>query len=578
MLLNDTYVYMDHLQALNSCINPEPLSVKALSLEVYSPLRLHQWTQDLQTHPDKDFSFYILQGIKSGFRISFNIAQPLRPATSNLHSCNPSVVSEYLEREVSLTRMWKYPRHCSPPGIHISPLGVIPKKNKPGKWRLIVDLSSPAGFSVNDGISQELSSMKYTSLDHLAYLVNSVGRGALLVKADIKEAYRMIPIHPHDQHLLGISWKDSYYVDRMLPFGLRSAPKIFSAVADALQWILTQRGISNLLHYLDDFIFVAASVDQAVSQKSMLISSFQHLGVPLELSKLEGPSTCLTFLGIEVDTEALLLRLPNEKLLRVKQELSHCLLRKSITKRELQSLTGLLQFATKVIRPGRPFLRQLYALQAIGSHPRHHIRLNSAARADIMWWYLFTEEWNGISMLWDSSILLPEFNVFSDASGSWGCGAYWGFQWFHFQWPDQLYPLPIVVKELIPVVVAAAIFGSQWKGHLIQFQVDNMAVVHVINSTYSKDLHLMHLIRILVFLAARFEFWFVAKHIEGRANSLADDLSRNNLSHFFSQVPQAECYPPPHIPAPLLDLLGTKHHTWTSTDWIRLFGDTMKQL
>ena len=74
-----------------------------------------------------------------------------------------------------------------PPGIHISPLGVIPKKNKPGKWRLIVDLSSPAGFSVNDGISQEHSSMRYTCLDHLALLVNSVGRGALLVKADIKE-------------------------------------------------------------------------------------------------------------------------------------------------------------------------------------------------------------------------------------------------------------------------------------------------------------------------------------------------------------------------------------------------------
>ena len=138
---------------------------------------------------------------------------------------------------------------------------MIPKKNKPGKWPLIVDLSSPNGFSVNDGISQELSSIKYTSLDHLACLVNSVGRGALLVKADIKEAYRMIPIHPQDQHLLEVRWNDLYYVDRMLPFGLCSAPKIFSAVADGLQWILTQRGITNLLHYLDDFIFMAASVD-----------------------------------------------------------------------------------------------------------------------------------------------------------------------------------------------------------------------------------------------------------------------------------------------------------------------------
>ena len=106
------------------------------------------------------------------------------------------------------------------------------------------------------------------------------------------------------------------------------------------------------------------------------------------------------------------------------------------------------------------------------------------------------------------------------------------------------------------MVVAAGIFGPKWNGRLLQFSVDNMAVVHILNSTYSKDAHLMHLIRILVFLAAHFDFWFVAKHVEGRANSLADNLSRNHLHNFFSQVPQAERHPPPHIPAQLPDLLG----------------------
>ena len=164
-------------------------------------------------------------------------------------------------------------------------------------------------------------------------------------------------------------------------------------------------------------------MDQTVSQKSILVDSFQHLGVPLEPSKLEGPTTCLTFLGIQINTESLLLHLPEEKLSKLKQELFHCILRKSISKRELQSLIGLLQFATKVIWPGRSFLRQLYAMQSIGSHPEHHVRLNIAARADIVWWHLFAEEWNGISILWDSSTVLPEFNIFSDTSGSWGCGA-----------------------------------------------------------------------------------------------------------------------------------------------------------
>ena len=126
-------------------------------------------------------------------------------------------------------------------------------------------------------------------------------------------------------------------------------------------------------------------------------------------------------------------------------------------------------------------------MQSIGSHPGHHIRLNSTARADIIWWYLFAEKWNGVSLLWDSHTSHPEFNIYSDASGSWGCGGYWGLRWFQFKWPDHLCALPIAAKELISVVVAAAIFGHQWKGHLVQFSVDNFAVVHILNSTYSKD-------------------------------------------------------------------------------------------
>ena len=50
----------------------------------------------------------------------------------------------------------------------------------------------------------------------------------------------------------------------------------------------------------------------------------------------------------------------------------------------------------------------------------------------------------------------------------------------------------------------------------------------------------MHLVRILMFLAAHFDFWFVAKYVEGNANSLVDDFSCDNLPHFFSQVPKAE--------------------------------------
>ena len=56
---------------------------------------------------------------------------------------------------------------------------------------------------------------------------------------DVANVYRNVAVHPQDCHLLGMVWRDKYYVDMALPFGLRSAPFIFTAIADMVQWILT---------------------------------------------------------------------------------------------------------------------------------------------------------------------------------------------------------------------------------------------------------------------------------------------------------------------------------------------------
>ena len=81
-----------------------------------------------------------------------------------------------------------------------------------------------------------------------------LGQGTLLAKMDIKQAYRNIPVHPEDRLLLGMLWEGKAYVDAALLFGLRSAPLIFSAVANALLWIMKQRGVSYADSYIDDFI------------------------------------------------------------------------------------------------------------------------------------------------------------------------------------------------------------------------------------------------------------------------------------------------------------------------------------
>jgi len=84
----------------------------------------------------------------------------------------------------------------------------------------------------------------------------SLGRGAMIAKIDIKSAYRLIPVHPEDRRWLGMKWEDKVYINGMLPFVLRSAPKIFNSVADVVEWCVSREGVDYIFHYLDDFAVV----------------------------------------------------------------------------------------------------------------------------------------------------------------------------------------------------------------------------------------------------------------------------------------------------------------------------------
>lgn len=139
-------------------------------------------------------------------------------------------------------------------------------------------------------------------------------------KMDIKQAYRMVPVHPDDRHLLGMRWQGAVYVDKVLPFGPRSAPLIFTAVADALQWMMEQNGAMFIDHYLDDFVTVGKpDSEECASNLKIMHETCNNSGTPVEEDKSEGPATLLPFPGIEFDTTKMELRLPEEKLKRLKR-------------------------------------------------------------------------------------------------------------------------------------------------------------------------------------------------------------------------------------------------------------------
>ena len=184
-----------------------------------------------------------------------------------------------------------------------------------------------------------------------------------LSKVDIKSAYRIVPIHPEDRLLLGMMWNGSLFIDCVLPFGLRFAPRIFTAIADVLEWRVKFESISRILHCLDDFLIISkAGSDEGNRNLQALLALFDRLGVPVAIDKVEGPVTCITFLGIELDSEQMVLRLPEYKLQALRVMAAEWLRKKSCTIQDLQSLIGKLQHASKVIRPGRTFLCSMFKL------------------------------------------------------------------------------------------------------------------------------------------------------------------------------------------------------------------------
>jgi len=99
-----------------------------------------------------------------------------------------------------------------------SGLGLVPKHD--GGWHIIYHLSAPVGFSINDFIDPSMYSLSYCSVDDAYEFINQLGPETLLSKIDLKNAFRLIPVCPADWNLLGIHWKQQFFIDTCLPFGL----------------------------------------------------------------------------------------------------------------------------------------------------------------------------------------------------------------------------------------------------------------------------------------------------------------------------------------------------------------------
>ena len=224
--------------------------------------------------------------------------------------------------------------------------------------------------------------------------------------------------------------------------------------------------------------------------------------------------------------------------------------KKSATLQELQSLIGTLNFACKVIAPGRAFLQGIINLTWGVSKPHHYIHLINGFRKDVKMWQFFLKDWNGTSLflnsLWENSTNL---SLYMDASGTLGFGGIFHTQWFQGKWlPHQTLTtknISIDWQELYAIVVASYIWAPLWAQKRIVFYGDNQAVVSIINSKRSKSPRIMDLVRALTLQTMKYNFYFKALHVPRHYNDIADSISRFQQTRFQRLAPHADHQPQP---------------------------------
>ncbi|CAC5425548.1 unnamed protein product [Mytilus coruscus] len=388
-----------------------------------------------------------------------------------------------------------------------------------GGVRLIHDCSRPAGRAVND-FAGEISKQKFQTIEDAIKLVTP---NCYMSKVDLKAAYRSVKISEASQKVAGFrrifpNGKEYTLFDRKLPFGSKLAPNIFHRLSQAVRRMMSRRGFTTVA-YLDDFFICEKTKSRCREGMNLLITLLRALGFSISYSKVVDPCQQLTFLGVEIDSSKMEVRLPSKKLAELKADLADFSKRAHATKKQLQSLAGKLNWASAVVRGGRVFLRRIINSITRLKRDWHKTNLKGDIADDILWWHNFMSTFNGKSLILDR---LPLISVATDACRS-GAGGFYENDWFYVNWGKDF---PFASNLHINELEAAKRWASAWRNKRVIIFCDNAATVNCLNKCTSKNSVLMSYLRELFWLSAKYNFHIKTLHIARKENILADTISR----------------------------------------------------
>ena len=481
--------------------------------------KVHVWEKELQNDPDSTF---ILESIRNGFRL-IDPNSCVKPAETDNHK-SALLHKEKVEKELlHQIEQGNYIVASDKPVI-ISPLAAILKDNGQD-IRLIHDGSVPVGSSMNDYTT--LHSERFQTIGDACKIAK---KDYWCAKLDLKAAYRSVPIHCNDYKVTGLKWQFkgekeiTYLFDSRLPFGASSAPSHFHRLSQAIARCMRRRGFSGIVAYIDDFLIAARTYKECNEALHCLIKLVGQLGFCVSWGKVEGPTQQITFLGISIDTRECSLSLDDDKLQRLKSELHMFINKKRATKRQLQRLAGLLNWACQCVRGGKFFMRRILDTIRPLKQQYHKARLSGEFYKDVKWWLGYLGTFNGQIYYEEGPVHHVHVDACNVASGMFWAGD-WNYAVFQHDLPLAS-KLHINYKEVCAAVQSVERWAEHWRDSQVVFHTDNMTAKAVLNKGRSKNVFINKCLRRMFWLSVQYNFTVRAIYVPGQINMIPDTISR----------------------------------------------------
>ena len=396
----------------------------------------------------------------------------------------------------------------------VSQLFAVPKKD--GGIRPVVNLKA-----LNSHVQQVPFKMEGIHL-----LKDILRPGDWMTKVDLKDAYFSIPVSSHDRKFLRFRWQGKMYQFNCLPFGLSSAPWIFTKATKPVVTILRTLGM-RIIIYIDDILVMAPSKELAQEHTECLIFLLENLGFTVNRQKsLTDPTQEIEFLGLVADSVLMELRLPGSKIKNIRSDAKALLQMVQPTAREVSRLLGKLTHATHAMRAAPLFFRHLQACLQAALQPlqdySQHCPLTKEAKEDLNWWATHPTSWNGKSIIRGN----PDLTIETDASNT-GWGARCGSLQTGGPWSPTEARMHINCLELLAATLAIQAFAKKQENILVHLKMDSTSALTYINKmggTVSPNLN--RLTKDLWTWCLARNITLRAYHLPGALNEKADEESR----------------------------------------------------